>query len=93
MAEKILVFRGDQVVYDSSRWEISCESEDDCFVITDVPPDTVIGLGVKTRLYKDGSVEVEGTELWKLGDYWIIEYNPLFDKNQIKPPIIRGRER
>ncbi|MCD6256123.1 MAG: hypothetical protein J7J44_07620 [Deltaproteobacteria bacterium] len=73
MTERILVFKGDKVVYNSLEREILCMSEDDCFRITDVPPTTILGLGVKVCIWTKNMIEVEGTELWKLGDIWIIE--------------------
>jgi len=73
MTERILVFRGEQVVYNSLEREILCVSKDDCFRITDISPTTILGLGVKVRFWSENFIEVEGTELWKLGDLWIIE--------------------
>ena len=72
MTERILVFKGDKVVYNFASREILCMSEDDCFRITDVPLTTILGLGVALRVWTKNLIEVEGTELWKLGDLWII---------------------
>ena len=72
MTEKVLVFKGNQVLYDSHDRKIFCTLGDNYFKITDVTPETVIGLGVKMYFYMGEYVRVEGTELWKDGPLWII---------------------
>jgi len=73
MTEKILVFKGEDVLYIPHQKKIACISGDDCFVITDVPPDTVIGEEADTSLHFHGYPILAGTELWSDGEKWIIK--------------------
>ena len=93
MVEEILVFRGEQVTYTFGMKTIVCVSEDDCFTIYNVEPIHVRGECVEIYFVFDKTPIIEGNELWTNGYDYIIKYNPLIDKNQINPPIIRGRER
>ena len=73
MTERILVFKGDKVVYDSYYEKIICVSSLDCFLIEDVPPTQVMGENTERTFYWTGSFVVRGKELWSDGDYWIIK--------------------
>ena len=73
MTERILVFKGDEVVYNNLEQEILCVSEDECFYIKDVPPDKILARDVKVEAYPNGLVLFSGTELWSDGEKWIIE--------------------
>jgi len=73
MTEKILVFKGDKVVYDSCYKEIMCVSSFDCFLIEDVLPSQVMGENTDRTFYWTGSFVVRGKELWSDGHKWIIK--------------------
>ena len=93
MVEEILVFRGVKVTYAEYYSAIKCESREDCFTIEGIKPDQILSEGAIAFNLPTLGFSILGNELWSNGKYYIIKTNSLFDKNQIKPPIIRGRER
>jgi len=93
VVEEILVFRGTAVRYIARFMSIKCESDDECFEIAGIHTFQVAGRPAYAHEEPVYGLILEGNELWSDGNGYIIKYNPLFDKNQIKPPIIRGRER
>ena len=86
MNEKILVFRGELVRYNTATQSITCYSNDDCFKIENVPLNNVEGKKVTVYSLDGEKIYIEGTELWTNGTKYIIKYNPPTDKNQTKPP-------
>jgi len=73
MTERILVFKGDKVVYDSYYEEILCVSEDDCIIIKDVPPDQILKECAIVKVFLCDYILVKGRELWSDGEKWIIK--------------------
>ena len=73
MTEKILVFKGYKVVYDSYYEKIICMSVADCFLIEDVTPDQIVGVNTMETIYPHGAHVIRGKELWSDGEKWIIK--------------------
>ena len=73
MTERILVFRGDRVVYNYSLKVIVCVSKDDCFTIDDVDPSHIRGESVEIFFTLADTPIIEGNELWSDGGKWIIK--------------------
>ena len=73
MTEKILVFKGEIVVYYTHAKDILCLSQDDCFRITDVDPKDVFGQNVNVIISSADDMKIIGKELWSSGSLWIIK--------------------
>ena len=73
MTERILVFKGDKVVYDSYYGKILCISGDNCFLIEDVLPVEIMGVNTVRTIYNTGVFVIRGKELWSDGEKWIIK--------------------
>jgi len=73
VTERILVFKGDEVIYDAFSRQIICASGDDCFRIENVDPKDVRELRATILVYGALFARVRGKELWSDGEKWIIK--------------------